>query len=155
MLKLRFIWIGKTDVKYLAEGVDDYCDRLRHYANCELLVIKPAPAALGVAKIKVAETKAIIEKLAPGEIHLILDEHGKAHTSASLAALIDTMRQGGTHRINFIVGGAHGLEMSMLTDYPAICLSSLTFTHQMARLILVEQLYRAFTIIHGRGYHHE
>ncbi len=154
MYKIRFIWVGKIQDSYIRLGVEDYISRIKPYAAVETVVTKAVAPVRGIEHAKTAETRSILKHLAPDDYNVILDEHGDQCTSTQLASWLQETQQTRSTRINFIVGGAYGLDLSQLNDHKKLSLSSMTFTHQMVRLFLLEQVYRAFMIINRRDYHH-
>ncbi len=136
MIKIRILSIGKNKESWLDEALKDYTERLKRTAKIEWLFV---------------ETNAELEKKIEGQT-IALDPQGKMVTSEQFSEfLLKEVEKGGS-RLTFIIGGAEGLTSS-LKKLPLISLSPLTFTHQMARLILAEQIYRAFEIERGSPYH--
>lgn len=154
MYKIRLIWVGKTQELYIREGVNDYLNRLKPYVNIECLQVKPASSKSGIDDSKRKETYSILKCLSDGETNFVLDEHGPQKTSVQFASLLENLKNTQYKRVNFIIGGAFGMDLSLMEKFKQLSLSSMTFTHQMVRLVLAEQIYRAFTIINGKGYHH-
>jgi len=155
MLNLEFLFPGKTREVYLAEGVDDFRKRLARYAEVEIKTLKDVrPAGKPDGQIKKEEGEAILARLNPKALVIALDPGGRTLSSEELAGQIGTWEAGGRHHLTFLVGGALGLSPEVLAraDF-RLSLSRLTFTHEMARLILLEQIYRAFNIRAGTGYH--
>lgn len=160
MVKLRIIAVGKDKDRWISDGVAHYTKLLKRYAAVEIVTVSSpkSAASLPPAQLKKKEGERLIKSLS-----------GKGGTVGVSAALTDTgkkidtpgftrwldktvARSGGT--INFIIGGAHGLDESVLSSADhVISLSPLTFSHQLVRLILLEQLYRAFSIVHNTAYH--
>jgi Uncharacterized conserved protein len=156
MRSIRLIWIGKTQFPFVQEGISVYKKKLRHYIQVETEEIKPSKYASGtVDQWRRQETEKILKRLDHAELNVLLDENGKRETSAGFAQWFEKQMMFGWPRINFIIGGAYGVEKSLLpANVSCIRLSDMTFTHQMVRLILLEQLYRVFTIIRREPYHH-
>jgi 23S rRNA (pseudouridine1915-N3)-methyltransferase len=152
-MKLRLLWIDKTKDKRLAELIDDYLHRLNKYAKYDVLEMPTIRATLERNLLIEAEAKAIVNLLTPGSYKIALDEQGDSLSSTGLARLLEQRQVAGTREIFFIIGGHFGLAERVKQQADMIwSLSALTFTHEMARLILAEQLYRAYTIIHGHPY---
>lgn len=159
-MNITLITVGKMKEAYLIEGFKDYVDRIKHYCNIEMKEIKPEKnkhkkTDSQIEIIKDKEGKRILEKLPEGKNYIIaLDRKGKPVTSEGLAKSIKNLQVRGESEVTFIIGGSHGLSEQVLekSDYK-MSLSYLTFTHQMSRLILLEQLYRAFKILNNEPYH--
>jgi 23S rRNA (pseudouridine1915-N3)-methyltransferase len=154
-LKIHLVFVGKTTEKYLLEGMDDFINRLSRYASVTVDVVK-ASTIRDIKKAMEEEEKNILARLLPGDYLVILDEKGSEMTSRLLAGRVQKWMAEGRNRIVFIIGGAFGIAPSLKTkaDFK-LSLSLLTFTHQMIRLLLVEQLYRAMTILRNEKYHHD
>ena len=158
-MKITLLTVGKTDVKWVREGLDLYGDRLRHYvpyALVELPELKGV-AALTREQIKDREGKAVLSALKPSDQVYLLDERGKEFRSLEFADFLqDRLSRGGGRDLVFVVGGAYGFPEEVYARADGmISLSRMTFSHQMVRTIFAEQLYRAFTILKGEPYHHE
>jgi len=146
-MKILFLSVGKKHDAALAEAITDFTSRISHYAPVEWKLI-PADAIE-------AEGKSIIKALDERDYAVLLDEKGIEVDSASMANLLDKRLNASTHCIVFIIGGAYGVNESVRARANAvIALSKLTFPHMLVRLILAEQVYRAFTILKGEKYHH-
>ena len=145
-MKILFLVIGKTDESYLETGIGKYIKRLEHYIPFEMKVIPD-----------IKNRKTLTEeqqKKAEGDL-ILLDEKGKTFTSVMFSQWIEKQMNIGSKRIFFVVGGPYGFSKEVYDKAKfKISLSEMTFSHQMIRLIFVEQLYRAFTIIKGEPYHH-
>lgn len=146
-MKIRLIWTGKTKEQFILEGIRKYLKLLKPFADIMITEIKEE---------KGTEIKRMIEK--EGERlfkfripYILLDEKGRSLTSQEFAEFID---KHGTS-LSFVLGGAYGVsDKTRETAQDIISLSKMTLTHEMARLVLLEQIYRSFTILHRRGYHH-
>ena len=156
MRSIRLIWIGKTQFPFVQEGISLYLKKLSHYIKVETEEIQAAKYASGkVDQWRRQETEKLLKCLNSNELNVFLDENGKRQTSIGLAQWFEKQMPLGLTRVNLIIGGAYGFEKSLLpANVTYLRLSDMTFTHQMVRLILLEQLYRAFTIIRGEPYHH-
>lgn len=156
-MKISLLLTGKTDNSYLLEGMGIYEERLKRYAaynRIELPELKKA-ASLSFAEIKQREGEMILKQVKPQEHLILLDVSGKSISSEEFAQFIENRGVQGTKGLVFAVGGAYGFseEVYKRADYK-ISLSRMTFSHQIVRLLFLEQLYRAFTIIKGEPYHH-
>jgi len=157
MLRIRFLWIGRTQETYLREGLKIYQQRLPHYAHIVTEEIKPQRRWQSLPEItrKQAETKALQERLLPSEQSILLDEQGQQLDSIGLSRWLENFHLQSVPQITFVVGGPYGIDCETFPQQTKrLSLSPMTFSHQMVRLILLEQVYRAFTILNGEPYHH-
>jgi 23S rRNA (pseudouridine1915-N3)-methyltransferase len=148
-MRFRFIWIGKTKDKNWLALQEEYLRRLSHFVKYEIVEIRDQ----GAAKQKENEGKRILENLNQNSFVCVLDVKGRTLSSPELASEIEKWQNRGLKEISFIIGGADGIasEVAERADFE-LSLSFLTFTHEMARVVMAEQLYRAFTIIKGFPY---
>ena len=149
--------MGKTLKGFIGEGVDEYLKRLKRYLRVEVLVIPDVKVgkSLPVEQLMKKEEELILSGIANGSEVFLLDEQGKEYTSVELASFVEEKMVAGTKEITLIIGGAYGVTQTVKSKANGvIALSKLTFSHQMIRVILFEQLYRAMTIIRGEPYHH-
>lgn len=157
-MNIVLLTVGKTDVKWVKEGLDMYVSRLQHYAPFsvkEIPELKKA-SALSKEQIKQKEGEQILKLLTPADTFILLDEHGLQYSSTEFAGMIEKYALQGTKTLVFTVGGAYGFSEEVYRRARArMSLSKMTFTHQMVRTIFAEQLYRAFTILKGEPYHNE
>ena len=151
-MRLRVIWTGKTRDGHLRALVSDYQERLSHFARCEVSELRESGAADEKTGID-RDSKRISDGLREGSVNVLLDPEGDEWTSAQLAKHIEQWQNSGTKELTFIVGGPNGVSAALAARaHKRWSLSRLTLTHEMARVLLLEQLYRAFTIIHGLPY---
>ena len=157
-MKITLLTVGKTDVRWVREGLDLYVSRLRHYVPFALTEIPELKnvSALTQDQIKEREGELILAALRPADEVILLDERGRQYRSVEFARFLeDRMTRGGRDLV-FVVGGAYGFSQKVYDRATGrISLSDMTFSHQMVRTIFAEQLYRAFTILRGEPYHHE
>lgn len=156
-MKLLLLVIGKTDEDYLITGIKKYVGRLGHYVSFELKEIPDIRnrKSLSEEQQKKAESFLLLSQLQPGDQVVLLDEKGKQYTSVDFSEVLEKMMASGAKRLVFIIGGPYGFAGEVYEKANALMsLSPMTFSHQMVRLIFVEQLYRAFTILKGEPYHH-
>ena len=155
MKSIRLIWVGKTQEPYLRSGINAYMKKLSHYIKIDSYEIKPAQYSSGTAKKwRRQETENMMKKMDASELNIFLDQKGARQTSKGLAECFQKQISHGIYRANFFIGGAYGIDKSVLpSGIQYLSLSEMTFTHQMVRLFLLEQIYRAFTIIRGEPYH--
>lgn len=157
-MKVELWAIGKTSDRYLEEGIQLYQSRLRHYLKFEFHALPGLKKAgrYQPEQIKILEGERILKALSPGDHLVLLDERGKQLTSLQLAEYMNHKLQLSHKRLLFLVGGAYGFSQDLYQRAQGkIALSKMTFSHQMARLFMVEQLYRAMTILNNEPYHNE
>lgn len=157
-MKLTLLMVGKTDEKYLQEGIERYKKRLEHYIDFRLVVIPDLKKTknLNVNLQKIKEGSLILAKQIPSqELHLF-DENGKQMTSRQFATFLQKKMASGIKELVFVIGGPYGFSEEVYKQAETkISLSQMTFSHQLARLLCMEQFYRAFTILNGEPYHHD
>lgn len=157
-MNIKLIVVSKTDIPYLQTGIDEYVGRLKHYCDFELAVI-PALKNLGKAsaeEVKEREGQLILKQLEKADCVVLLDEHGKEYTSVGFSEYLQKQMNAGTRTMAFVIGGAFGFSPAVYAKaMHKVSLSQMTFNHQMVRLFFVEQLYRAFTILHHEKYHNQ
>ena len=151
-MRVRFIWTGKTKDARLRALSEDYLKRLGRSVRCEVTQLRESAGGETKAGIE-KDSKLISDALRPGTVTVLLDRDGGEWTSEYLAAQVQRWENSGTKEVTFIVGGPFGVseELGAAVD-TRWSLSRLTFTHEMARVLLLEQLYRAYAIIHGLPY---
>lgn len=150
-MRFRIIWTGKTRDVRLRALIEDYAERLSHFVRCEVTELKEPERTdkTGIDK----ETKRISDALRPASLTVLLDPEGAQWTSQELAAQVRSWEGSGVKEVAFVIGGPNGLAPELMTRADKRwSLSRLTLTHEMARVLLFEQLYRAFTIVHGLPY---
>lgn len=156
-MKTVLILTGKTTDKDLAASINDYINRIAHYMPFEVIVVPELrqTKSLSEAQQKEREGELIMKMLNPTDTVILLDERGKEFRSVEFATWMEKQQQN-SRRLVFVVGGPYGFSEAIYKiGKERIALSKMTFSHQMVRLIFVEQLYRACTILRGEPYHHE
>ena len=157
-VKILLITIGNTDRNYMREGVDDYVKRLSFYIPFEIKVIPDIKNrhSLSINLQKEREGQLIVSQVLAGDYLVLLDEHGSEFNSIDFSRWIESKICAGIRKLIFVVGGPHGFSNTVFnrSDYK-ISLSKFTFSHQMVRLIFLEQFYRAMKIIKNEPYHNE
>lgn len=145
-MKFRFVWVGKTKDENWRALQEEYLRRLSHFIRCEIVEIRDAGS-------KEIESKRILEKLNQKNFVCLLDVEGRSVSSHNLAGEIEKWQNRGLKEIVFVIGGSCGVSSEVVerADY-SLSLSFMTLTHEMARVVLLEQLYRAYTIIKGFPY---
>lgn len=157
-MKIQLWSIGKANEDYVRQGVTLFGERLRRYTDFELVIIPGLKNASGLspAELQKKEAERVTDMLLPGDYLVALDEHGPAFSTEELSSFLQQRMNTGTARLIFLIGGAYGIDTSLLNKArQQISLSRLTFPHQLVRLIATEQLYRAFTILRNEKYHHQ
>ena len=156
MSKIKVVVVGKTKAPFLADGESFYLKRVRRYVSIEWIEVKPSHIKKGRTRkaILATEGERIKKQLNQRDHVIALVTGGKTYSSLALARRIDILTAT-RERLCFIVGGALGLCEAVLdtTADETLSLSRLTLTHEMSRMILLEQIYRAFTILRGEKYH--
>jgi len=152
-MKLTIIAIGKKHESYVREGVEDFTKRINRYTPVEWILLPHAGADEEASRRM--ESRAISEKFNNSSVIVLLDERGQMYDSPALARHLEQWQIGGRDVV-FVIGGAYGVDdaLQRRADY-VWSLSQLVFPHQLVRLVLAEQLYRAFTILKGEPYHHK
>lgn len=155
-MKVELIAIGKTNESYLEEGISLYQSRLKHYLKFGLQIIPNLKKTnnLSANIIKEKEAELIFKRLHSEDFLVLLDEKGKQYNSIEFAKFIDHKLQLSVKRLVFLIGGAYGVsdQVKKRADV-VLSLSMMTFSHQMIRLFIVEQIYRGMTILKGEPYH--
>jgi len=156
-MTIRLLAIGKTDHKALQHLISEYENRLKHYIKFELEVIPDLKKTknLSEAQQKEKEGELILKKLNTTDILVLLDENGKQYSSIDFSNYLQKKMNSGIKQLVFVIGGPYGFSDVMYQRARGkISLSKMTFSHQMVRLFVVEQVYRAFTILKNEPYHH-
>lgn len=157
-MKITFLTIGKTEEAYLKEGIEKYVKRLKHYTKLSVIEIDELKntKSLTMQQQKAREAELILKKILPLDHVILLDEKGMELSSMQFAAYFEKKALGSISNLVFVVGGPYGFDPSVYERAnETLSLSKMTLSHQMVRLLFVEQMYRAFTIIKGEPYHHE
>ncbi len=157
-MKIALIVVGRTVDKNIIAGIDEYVRRLQHFTQFSIEVIPELKNArkLSEQQQKELEGEDILKNIANGDYVVLLDEGGKEFRSTEFATWIEHKQNISTKRLVFIVGGPYGFSQKVYSAAnEKLSLSRMTFSHQMIRLLFVEQLYRAYTIINNLPYHHE
>lgn len=156
-MKITLINAGKTQERYLRDGIAIFEKRLAHYISFGNIFINGSGKMKYQSELKQkeAEGKAILQALERSDRSVLLDVTGKQMDSEEFASYIQQSMNRGIRNMSFVIGGPYGFSDEVYRSVPEqISLSAMTFSHQMIRLIFLEQLYRAFTILRGEPYHH-
>ena len=157
-MKIVLLCIGKTSEKYLIDGITQYQNRLKHYADFEMLEILNVKNVknLSIAELIKKEGVLILKKLHKSDHLVLLDDKGKDFTSSKFSTKLQSWMLSGKKRLIFVIGGAYGFSQDVYNrGDEKISLSKMTFSHQMVRLFFVEQIYRGYTILNNEPYHHK
>jgi 23S rRNA (pseudouridine1915-N3)-methyltransferase len=158
-MKITVVAVGKLKERYLKEGIAEYCKRLSRFCDLQIAEVadEQAPDSLSPAQekqIKKKEAAGIINKLKEGTFLIVLDVKGARMTSEGFASALQNCFTSGRSNITFVIGGSLGLDSELLQKADLrLSLSDMTFPHQLTRLILLEQIFRAFKILNGETYH--
>lgn len=157
-MKIKLLAIGKTDNKQLIQLIDEYQNRLKHYVKFELVIINDIKNAKNLSEDqqKEKEEKLILNRLQNTDQLVLLDDKGKHFTSIEFSKYLQKKMNSGIKQLVLIIGGPYGFSDTVYQKAQGkISLSKMTFSHQMIRLFIVEQIYRGFTILRNEPYHHE
>lgn len=157
-MKVTLVLVGKTVDKRFTDIIDEYAARVKHYIGFDIVTIPELKntKSLSEEQQKQAEGELIMKQLQPGDYMVLLDEHGKEFRSVEFSDWMTKKMNTVSKRLVFVVGGPYGFSKDVYGKCnEKISLSKMTFSHQMIRMIFVEQLYRAMTIMKGEPYHHE
>ena len=157
-MKIKLLTIGKTDDKNLQILIDKYTNRLKHYIGFEFEIIPDIKNVknLSQKQQKEKEGELILKKLKPTDTLILLDENGKEFTSIGFSEFLQKKMNSGIKQLVFVIGGPYGFSSEVYKKaQDKVSFSKMTFSHQMFRLFVVEQIYRAFTILKNEPYHHQ
>lgn len=157
-MKIVFLVIGKTSERFIADGMSLFESRLKHYSGYETVVVPDVKGGgkLSSEALKEAEGQLFLKHIKPGDKMILLDEKGKTFTSRGFADQLQKWMNAGPKRLVFVVGGAFGFSAEMYAKAEGkLSMSSMTTSHQLIRVVFLEQLYRAFTIINNEPYHND
>lgn len=157
-MKITLLTIGKTEEKYLREGIDIYLNRLKHYITFRILEIPELKntKSLSQEQQKDREAELILKHIQSTDYVVLLDENGKEFTSRGFSVYLNKKMISGLQHLVFIVGGPYGFSAEIYErSNESLSLSKMTLSHQMIRIFFAEQLYRALTILKGEPYHHD
>ena len=157
-MNIRLLTIGKTDNKALQTLIDDYTKRLSFYVKFDLEIIPDIKNVknLSEAQQKEKEGELILSKITPTDHLILLDENGKTFSSVGFSDFLQKKMNAGTKTLVFVIGGPYGFSETVYQKAQGkVSLSEMTFSHQMVRLFVIEQIYRGFTILRNEPYHHQ
>ncbi|MPQ48751.1 23S rRNA (pseudouridine(1915)-N(3))-methyltransferase RlmH [Marinifilum sp. N1E240] len=156
-MKITLLVIGKTDKDFVKKGIEEYQKRLVHYLPFELKIIPDLKNTKNLSENqqKQKEGELILDKIKSSDTLILLDENGKEFSSVGFSKYVEQKMIGGIKNLVFVIGGPYGFSDEVYKKAQGkISLSKMTYSHQMIRMIFIEQLYRAMTIIKGEPYHH-
>ena len=157
-MKITLLAIGKTNTKYLQEGIEQYIKRLSHYIPFEFKILPDVKTTKGLTqeKQKGMEGQMFLNCIQSGDVVVLLDEKGKEMTSREFSVYLDKKMVTVAKNLIFVIGGPYGFSQEMYNRAnEKLSLSKMTFSHEMIRLFFIEQIYRAMTILKGEPYHHD
>ena len=157
-MKIKLLAIGKTDNKQLIQLIDEYQKRLKHYIKFDFEIIPDIKNVKNLSEIqqKDKEGELILNKLQNTDQLVLLDDKGKEFTSIEFSKYLQKKMNSGLKQLVLVIGGPYGFSDSVYKKAQGqLSLSKMTFSHQMIRLFIVEQIYRGFTILKNEPYHHE
>ena len=157
-MKITLLCIGKTDEKFIQEGIDKYTKRLKHYINVNIVVVPDVKNVknMSEAQQKEKEAELFLKHISNTDHVVLLDERGKEYTSIEFSKFLEQKMITSVQHLIFMIGGPYGFDDKLRERANGkVSLSKMTFSHQMVRMFFAEQIYRAFTIMKGEPYHHE
>lgn len=152
-MKLKVLWVGKSRDPWVKDAIDEYAGRIRRYSPLDLVDIRDEKGA-EAEEMRRRECERLEKQIPAGATLILLDERGEQMDSPGLAGLVGKQRDCGVAELIFAIGGAYGFSEEFRKRGKLLALSKMTFTHQMVRAFLLEQIYRAFTILNKEPYHH-
>ena len=157
-MRIQVMFVGRTTGKLFQEAISDYQQRLTHYVPFAIEEVPDLKNTKNLTEEQQKEKEAdiVLDRLQPGDVLVLLDERGKEFTSREFSTFLENKMQTVSKRLVLLIGGSYGFSQRIYDAAQGrISLSKMTFSHQMVRLFLVEQIYRAFTIMRGEPYHHD
>lgn len=156
-MKISLLVIGKTDAAYVRAGIEEYEKRLVRYVPYEMKILPDIKNSRNMSEVvqKEKEGELLLSQMSLSDYVVLLDEKGREYDSVGFSAFVAQKMLGGIKKLVFVIGGPYGFSEAVYKRCnDKISLSKMTFSHQMVRMIFVEQLYRAMTIMKGEPYHH-
>jgi len=152
-MKHELLFLGKTKDSFIADGIKEYASRLKHYTSLSIKTIKEKGRTKGRNSIE-SQSDLLLQAVPTGALLVVLDSKGKQYSSEAFARKIDDWEMRGIKQACYLIGGpeGHSSKVTQASDF-LLSLSKMTFTHDMVRMLLIEQLYRAYTIKAGEQYH--
>ena len=157
-MKITLLCIGKSDDKFIQEGIDKYVKRLKHYITFNIVVLPDVKNVKNMSQAQQMEKESelFFKQIQAGDFVVLLDEKGKEFRSVEFSAYLEQKMVSSVQHMVFLIGGPYGFsdKVKERANYK-VSLSKMTFSHQMVRMFFVEQIYRAFSIMKNEPYHHE
>ena len=155
-MRIEFWVIGKTSDKFIDEGIQFYTKKIKYFVDLQLIVFQDIKNIKNDVLLKTKEAEKYLEKIKDDDFVILLDENGKEYNSRMFANFIEQRQNQSIKRLIFIVGGAFGFDEKLYARANMkIALSKMTFSHHLVRIIFLEQMYRAYSIIHNFPYHND
>jgi len=153
-MKHEIIFLGKTKDSFIQRGIDEYSSRLNHYTSLKITTLKDKTGGKSIAQTIKAQGQLLLSSVAKGAIIVAMDSRGQQFTSEKFSNKIVSLEDSGVRHVSYLIGGPDGISDDILKAASLVLsFSKMTFTHDMVRMLLVEQIYRAYTIKHGEKYH--
>ena len=153
-MKHEIVFLGKTKDSFIQQGIDEYQSRLKHYTNLQITTLKDKNSSKSTSQLIENQGKQLLNSVVPGAIVVALDSRGQQFTSEKFSKKIVNWEDSGVRQVSYLIGGPDGISDEILkVAQLVLSFSKMTFTHDMVRMILVEQVYRAYTIKNGEKYH--
>ncbi|MFT5727843.1 MAG: 23S rRNA (pseudouridine1915-N3)-methyltransferase [Desulforhopalus sp.] len=153
-MKHEIVFIGKTKDSFIQNGIEEYSSRLKHYTNIRITILKDKSGGKSAREAIESQGKQMLSTVPQGTVIVALDSRGQQFTSESFSTKIVNWELSSVKQVTYLIGGPDGISESILKSAGLVLsFSKMTFTHDMVRMILVEQLYRAYTIKNGEKYH--
>lgn len=153
-MKHEIVFLGKTKDSFIQQGIDEYQSRLKHYTNLQITTLKDKNSSKSTSQLIENQGKQLLNSVVPGAIVVALDSRGQQFTSEKFSEKIVNWEDSGIKQVVYLIGGPDGISDEILkVAQLVLSFSKMTFTHDMVRMILVEQVYRAYTIKNGEKYH--
>lgn len=153
-MKHEVVFIGKTKDSFIQKGIAEYSSRLKHYTNIQITTLKDKSGGKSAREAIENQGQQMLNAVPQGAIVVALDSRGQQFTSEAFSEKIVTWELGSIKQVNYLIGGPDGISQKILdSSRLVLSFSKMTFTHDMVRMLLIEQLYRAYTIKNGEKYH--
>lgn len=153
-MKHEIVFLGKTKDSFIQNGIEEYCSRLKHYTNIQISILKDKSTGKGTVDAIKRQGQQMLNAVVQGSVIVALDSRGQQFTSESFSKKIVNWEISSVKQVTYLIGGPEGISEDILQSAQLVLsFSKMTFTHDMVRMLLVEQLYRAYTIKNGERYH--
>lgn len=153
-MKHEIVFLGKTKDRFIQQGIEEYTSRLKHYTNIEITILKDKSGGKTSFEAIESQGQQMLNTVSRGSVIVALDSRGKQFTSESFSQKIVNWEINGVKQVTYLIGGPEGISENILQAAQLVLsFSTMTFTHDMVRMLLAEQLYRAYTIKNGERYH--